>query len=109
LTVSITCLAIFVLILMLYPLIKRVPYLRKLVMIEGEELPAIATEEYRAEIAPGDVGSSPEAPEPSLDDEIGMENAVKAALEKARTQADAEARTAEKKKPSVPPSKKDQK
>jgi len=56
-TISVTCLIIFVLLLILYPFVKRIPYLRKLVMIEGEELPPLATEEYMAEIAPGDIGA----------------------------------------------------
>jgi hypothetical protein len=56
-TVSITCLIIFVVLLLIYPFVKKIPYLRKLVMIEGDELPAIATEEYMAEIEPGDIGA----------------------------------------------------
>lgn len=55
-TVSIASLAIFLILLIIHPFIKRVPYLRKLVLIEGEKLPAIATEEYMAEIEPGDIG-----------------------------------------------------
>jgi uncharacterized membrane protein YfhO len=56
-TVSITCLIIFIVLLLIYPFVKKIPYLRKLVMIEGDELPAIATEEYMAEIEPGDIGA----------------------------------------------------
>ena len=63
-TVSVTCLIIFVLILIAYPFIKRVPVLRKLVMIEREELPALATAEYRAEISEEDIGARD--PEPDL-------------------------------------------
>ena len=63
-TVSVTCLIIFVLILIAYPFIKRVPILRKLVMIEGEELPALATAEYRAEITEGDIGAPVSEPTP---------------------------------------------
>lgn len=55
--VSVICLIIYILILIAYPFVKKVPYLRKLVMIEGEELPELATAEYRAEIAEGDVGA----------------------------------------------------
>ncbi|MBO5511516.1 MAG: YfhO family protein [Clostridia bacterium] len=55
--VSVICLVIYILILIAYPFVKKVPYLRKLVMIEGEELPELATAEYRAEIAEGDVGA----------------------------------------------------
>jgi uncharacterized membrane protein YfhO len=62
-TVSLTCLAIYVILLILYPFIKKVPILRKLVMIEGEPLPEIASPEYMAEIEPGDIGGSGEDPE----------------------------------------------
>lgn len=55
--VSVICLVIYILILIAYPFVKKVPYLRRLVMIEGEELPELATAEYRAEIAEGDVGA----------------------------------------------------
>jgi hypothetical protein len=48
---------IFILILIAYPFIKRVPYLRGLVMITGKEQPALATAEYRAEISEGDIGA----------------------------------------------------
>ena len=61
--ISITCLAIFILILIAYPFIKRVPALRGYIMIPGTELPALATAEYRAEITEGDVGSP--IPEPT--------------------------------------------
>ena len=56
-TVSITCLIIFIVLLLIYPFVKKIPYLRKLVMIEGEELPVMVTEEYMAEIEPGDIGA----------------------------------------------------
>jgi uncharacterized membrane protein YfhO len=55
--VSVICLIIYILILIAYPFVKKVPYLRKLVMIEGEELPELATAEYRAEISAGDIGA----------------------------------------------------
>ena len=55
--VSVICLIIYILILIAYPFVKKVPYLRRLVMIEGEELPELATAEYRAEIDEGDVGA----------------------------------------------------
>ena len=54
--VSVTCLIIFILILIAYPFVKKIPFVRKLVMIEGEPLPAIASEEYMAEVEKGDVG-----------------------------------------------------
>jgi hypothetical protein len=55
--VSVICLVIYILILIAYPFVKKVPYLRRLVMIEGEELPELATAEYRAEISEGDIGA----------------------------------------------------
>ena len=67
-TVSITCLIIFVLILIAYPFVKRVPYLRCLVMITGKEQPAMATAEYRAEITKGDIGAP--IPDPTAEDLI---------------------------------------
>ena len=69
-TISIVCLVIFIALLILYPFIKKVPYLRKLIMIEGEELPALASEEYMADIEPGDIGSVSDKEPPSLDDEL---------------------------------------
>ena len=69
-TISLICLAIFILLLILYPFLKKSPVIRKLILIDGEELPAIASEEYMAEIEPGDVGFSPEESEPTLDDEL---------------------------------------
>ena len=57
-TVSVVCLAVYLVILILYPFIRKAPRLRKLFLIEGEELPAVATEEYMAEIEAGDIGDS---------------------------------------------------
>ena len=57
LIVSITCLVVFIALLILYPFIKRIPFLRKLVLIDGEPLPVMATPEYMAEIEPGDIGA----------------------------------------------------
>jgi hypothetical protein len=82
-TVSVTCLVIFVLILIAYPFVKKVPYLRKLVMIEGEELPALATPEYRAEITEGDIGAPVSEPTP----EELMEQAKAAKYGKVRPKA----------------------
>ena len=62
--VSVICLVIYILILIAYPFVKKVPYLRRLVMIEGEELPELATAEYRAEISEEDIGARD--PEPDL-------------------------------------------
>ena len=68
--ISLTCLAVFILILIAYPFIKRVPALRRFIMIPGTELPALATAEYRAEITEGDLGSPiPEPTEQELIDE----------------------------------------
>ena len=55
--ISIACLIIYILILIIYPFIKKIPYLRRLVMIEGDELPEIASAEYMAEIEEGDIGA----------------------------------------------------
>ena len=60
--ISVTCLVIFILILIAYPFVKRVPYLRRLVMIEGTPLPELATPEYMAGIEEGDIGA-PESEE----------------------------------------------
>ncbi len=61
LSISIVCGLIYLLVLILYPFAKRVPILRKLVMIEGEELPELMTPEKLAGIEPGDIGApSPE-------------------------------------------------
>ncbi len=59
-TVSITCLIIFIALLILYPFLKRIPYIRALVLIDGEALPAIMSEEMKAEIALGDIGAPSE-------------------------------------------------
>ena len=64
-TISLISLIIYVLILIAYPFVKRIPYVRKLVLIEGEELPSLATTEYMAEIEPGDIGA-PESKDPML-------------------------------------------
>lgn len=56
-TVSVTCLIVFLGILVIYPFVKKIPYLRRLVLIEGKELPELATAEYRAEISEGDIGA----------------------------------------------------
>ena len=66
-TVSVVCLVIFLVLLILYPFIKKVPFLRKLVMIEGEELDPIASEEYMAELEPGDIGADSDTENSSLD------------------------------------------
>lgn len=65
--ISFTCLLIFVLLLIFYSWLKRIPYIRRLVMIEGEEQPLVLTEEMRAEITPEDIGWSPNQ-DPDTDD-----------------------------------------
>ena len=67
--VSITCLAVFILILIAYPFAKRIPFLRRFLMIEGEELPLLATPEYRAGLEEEDIGA-PDTGEPTADDMI---------------------------------------
>ncbi len=56
LSVTIVSAAIFILVLLLYPFAKRIPILRAIVDIPGEEHPALATPEYTAEIEKGDIG-----------------------------------------------------
>ena len=73
--VSCICLAVFVLILIAYPFLKRVPVIRRLFMIVGTEQPALATEEYKAEIAEGDIGAP--IPEPTPEDLIVEAGAAK--------------------------------
>ncbi len=68
-SISVVCLLIFVAILIIYPFIKKVPYLRRLVMIEGEELPEILTPEMLADIEPGDIGA-PSPDIPPVDDTV---------------------------------------
>ncbi len=58
-SISIVSLLAFIVILILYPFAKKVPYLRRLVIIEGEELPPVVTEEMLAGIEPGDIGERP--------------------------------------------------
>ncbi len=78
-TVSIICLIIFVIILAIYPFVKRVPYLRRLVLIEGEELPELVTDEYLARVEPGDIGDAlPDDYDEKLDAEIAAKKAAKA-------------------------------
>ncbi|MBR6782267.1 MAG: YfhO family protein [Clostridia bacterium] len=67
--VSVTCLVVFILILIAYPFAKRVPYLRRFLMIEGEELPLLATPEYRAGLEADDLGV-PDGGEPTSDEMI---------------------------------------
>ena len=67
--VSIASLVVFILILIAYPFAKRVPFLRRFLMIEGEELPLLATPEYRAELETDDLGV-PDGEEPTSDEMI---------------------------------------
>ncbi len=88
--VSVTCLVIFVLLLILYPFMKKVPFLRKLIMIDGEELPALASEEYMAEIESGDVGAVGDPLPPTLDDDLAEADKRKEAAIRAVEEAEAE-------------------
>ncbi len=56
LSISIVCGLIFVILLILYPFIKRVPILRALVIIPREAIPVVETPEMLAEAEPGDIG-----------------------------------------------------
>ncbi|MBQ9151592.1 MAG: YfhO family protein, partial [Clostridia bacterium] len=76
-TISITCLIIYLVLLIIYPFVKKIPYLRKLVMIEGEELPAIASDEYMAEIEPGDIGGPDLVEKPRKKEHIPTEKDAK--------------------------------
>ncbi len=51
------CLLAFIIILILYPFVRKVPYLRRLVLIEGEELPTLMSEEMMAGYEPDDLGA----------------------------------------------------
>ena len=75
-TISVTCLVVYILILIAYPFIKRIPFVRRLVLIEGEELPLLATPEYRAEIIEGDIGA-PDPGEPTSEELIAEASAAK--------------------------------
>ncbi len=80
-TISIICLVIFLVILAIYPFVKRIPYLRSLVMIEGEELPALVTDEYLATVSPDDIGE----PLPDdYDEQLAATLAAKKAAETAK-------------------------
>lgn len=62
-TISGICLFIYLVLLAIYPFLKKIPYVRRLVMIEGEEQPEMVTPEFLAEIEPGDIGApSPDTP-----------------------------------------------
>ncbi len=56
LAITIVSSVIFLLVLLLYPFMKRIPILRGIVHIQGEEQPALATPEYVAGIEEGDFG-----------------------------------------------------
>ncbi len=57
LSITIVASVIFLVILVLYPFARRIPILRAVVGIHGEEQPALATPEAIAEIEPGDIGA----------------------------------------------------
>ena len=52
-----------------YPFAKRVPFLRRFLMIEGDELPPLATPEYKAGLEADDLGV-PDEGEPTYDSMI---------------------------------------
>ena len=93
--VSVTCLVVYILILIAYPFIKKVPVLRKLVMIEGEELPELASPEYMAEIEEGDVGGHvrEKTPEEIISEEGAKYGCVLEADKTAHTAKKADAKT----------------
>ena len=64
-TISVTCAFIFLVILILYPFIKKVPVLRKLIMIDRKPIPEIASPEFMTEIVPGDIGATDEDAPPA--------------------------------------------
>ncbi len=64
LTVSISCGVIFILLMIAYPFLKRIPVLRNIVGIHGEPLPELMTPERAADIAVGDIGYVDKADEP---------------------------------------------
>jgi hypothetical protein len=64
--VSLTCLGIFILILIAYPFLKKLLFVRNVIMIGGEPLPAIASEEYKAGIEKGDIGDADDVFEPTV-------------------------------------------
>lgn len=64
--VSLSCLSIFILILIAYPFLKKLLFVRNVIMIGGEPLPAIASEEYKAGIEKGDIGDADDVFEPTV-------------------------------------------
>ena len=56
-TVSLISLAVFALLCLAYPFLRKMGHLNKLGIISGEPLPEIASAEYMAEIDEGDVGA----------------------------------------------------
>ena len=103
--VSFTGLIIFIAILILYPFLVKRGSFRKLLIIDGEELPPLATEEYMAEIQAGDVGAPFEAGE-TLDDELRKrEEAARIAKKRERMHTRTE-KPDKQKNPVIPPKKK---
>ncbi len=56
LPLTLLCTLIFVALLILHPFASRIPVLKSIVAIPGEELPELMTPERSAEIEPGDIG-----------------------------------------------------
>ena len=70
------CLLAFIVILILYPFAKKVPYLRRLVLIEGEVLPELMNEEMMAGYEPDDLGAP--TPPPSAKESTKAQNSKSA-------------------------------
>ena len=64
-TVSVVCSFIFLALLILYPFMRKIPFVRQILMIQGEPLPEIASAEYMAEISEGDIGATDQDPSPA--------------------------------------------
>ncbi len=71
LSITIVSVLIFIIILILYPFAKRIPILRAIVGIHGEEQPELMTPERMAELEPGDIGyiapDDPDSDDPPSD------------------------------------------
>jgi uncharacterized membrane protein YfhO len=109
LSISLVSLVVFLILLIAYPFIKKSRFSGFLMLIGGEELPAVATPEYMAEIEPGDVGAPMETGGPTMDEELAARRARREQAKKAQRAAAKEGKntkTGNKKKPFIPPKKK---
>ncbi len=72
LSISIVSGLVFILLLVLYPFAKKIPILRSIVGIHGQELPELMTPEMAAEIQKGDIGDrEDDQAEPTTDNQEG--------------------------------------